>query len=97
VAVYRFVQDIPASPRHPTWQTLEMIEAGLARLANRPVLLIWGMRDWCFRPSCLERFRQHFPDARLLRLPDAGHWVVEEAPEEVAACLRDFLSSTAAT
>jgi haloalkane dehalogenase len=97
VAVYRFVQDIPASPRHPTWQTLERIEAGLAGLANRPALLIWGMRDWCFRPSCLDRFRQHFPDARVLRLPEAGHWVVEEAPEEVEAGLRDFFSSTVAT
>jgi haloalkane dehalogenase len=94
-AVYGFVQDIPASPRHRTWQTLARIEAGLGSLADRPVQMIWGMRDWCFRPSCLERFRQHFPAARVLRLPDAGHWVVEEAPREVEACLREFLEQTA--
>ena len=94
-AVYRFVEDIPASPRHPTWQTLERIEAALHCLADRPVQLIWGMRDWCFRPSCLARFEQHFPAARVLRLPTAGHWVVEEAPAEVESCVREFLAQTA--
>ncbi len=94
VAVYRFVKDIPSSPTHPTWQTLAEIEAGLPRFIDRPVQLIWGMRDWCFRPSCLERFRRHFPHARVLQLPNAGHWVVEEAAAEVEACLREFLQST---
>jgi haloalkane dehalogenase len=94
LAVYRFVQDIPASRRHPTWPTLERIEAGLGHLADRPVQLIWGLRDWCFRTECLERFERHFPSARVLRLPQAGHWVVEEAPAEVEACLRSFLDQT---
>ena len=91
VAVEGFVKDIPASPRHPTWQTLAQIEAGLSQFADRPVQLIWGLRDWCFRPTCLDRFQQHFPQAHVLRLPQAGHWVVEEAPEEVESCLREFL------
>src|SRR5262245_2294180 len=49
VAVDRFVKDIPFSPRHPTWRTLEQIEAGLPTLGQLPILLIWGMRHWCFR------------------------------------------------
>ena len=36
IAIDRFVQDIPASPRHPTWQTLQQIEEGLTQLADRP-------------------------------------------------------------
>src|SRR5207244_2671295 len=47
-AVYGFVKDIPAGPRHPTWQTLAKIESQLPALADRPALLIWGLRDWCF-------------------------------------------------
>jgi cis-3-alkyl-4-acyloxetan-2-one decarboxylase len=36
VAIDQFVRDIPFSPRHPTWQTLERIESGLAPLAISP-------------------------------------------------------------
>ena len=34
VAIDRFVRDIPFSPRHPTWQVLEQIEAGLPSLGR---------------------------------------------------------------
>ena len=91
VAVYRFVQDIPASPRHPTWHTLARIETGLASWSERPVQLIWGMRDWCFTPVCLDRLQQMFPAAEVVRLAQAGHWVVEEAPEQVIAAVDSFL------
>lgn len=90
-AIHRFVQDIPATPRHPTWQLLEEIEAGLPALADRPLQIIWGMRDWCFRPQCLQRFTEIFPAADVRRIDDAGHYVMLDAAEEVVACVADFL------
>lgn len=96
-AVYDFVQDIPLSERHPTWRTLGAIEDGLPELADLPVQLIWGMRDWCFTPECLRRFQQVWPRARSLELPDAGHWVVEDAPEQVRDELRVFLATGVAS
>src|SRR3954452_8594892 len=45
--VYGFVRDIPTSPRERTWQTLAAIERELPTFADRPIELIWGMRDWC--------------------------------------------------
>ena len=92
VAIDRFVKDIPASPRHPTWQTLEQMEQGLSQLSDWPVQLIWGMQDWCFRPSCLERFLKIFPHAEAHRLADASHYVVEDAPEQVIAHVDSFLT-----
>ena len=89
-AVYGFVKDIPASPRHPTWQVLEDIEQQLPSLADKPVQLIWGMRDWCFRPSCLERFEEIWPHAEAVRIDDAGHYVVLDAPETIIPALSDF-------
>src|SRR4029450_11897042 len=91
VAIDRFVRDIPFSPRHPTWQVLERIEAGLRSLGELPIQLIWGMRDWCFRPECLERFLTHWPRAEVHRLEDCGHYVVEDAHERIVPLVRTFL------
>jgi pimeloyl-ACP methyl ester carboxylesterase len=91
VAVDRFIRDIPFTKRHPTWRTLESIEAGLEGLAHRPIQLIWGMRDWCFRRECLERLLLHWPGAEVHRLDDCGHYVVEDAHERIVPLVRDFL------
>ncbi|MGD0896791.1 MAG: alpha/beta fold hydrolase [Thermoguttaceae bacterium] len=91
-ALYRFVRDIPLTRRHPTYATLAEIEAGLAGLANLPVCLIWGMLDWCFTPRFLDRFLDFYPQAEVHRLFDAGHYVLEDAPEEVAAIVEGFLA-----
>jgi cis-3-alkyl-4-acyloxetan-2-one decarboxylase len=91
-AIYDFVVDIPRSPRHPTYATLAEIEAGLARLSDRPLLLVWGMRDWCFTPACLDRFRELLPHAEVHPIETAGHWVVEDARAEVIDRVGTFLS-----
>jgi haloalkane dehalogenase len=92
-AVYGFVRDIPNGPEHPTWRALGQIERKLPMFAELPVLLVWGMRDWCFRPDCLERFLAAWPDAEVHPLPDVGHWVVEDAPDESLAIVEQFLAS----
>ncbi len=91
IAILRFVQDIPASPAHRTWQTLADLEQGLPELADRPSLLIWGMRDWCFTPACLERFQSLLPSAEVTRLDDAGHYVIEDAHERIVPRVAEFL------
>jgi haloalkane dehalogenase len=90
-ALYRFVMDIPLSPRHPTYKTLTNIEEALPKFRNKPVCLIWGMLDWCFTPDYLKRFLQFYPEADVHRLNDAHHYLVEDAPEEVINALNEFL------
>lgn len=89
----RFVQDIPLHEGIPSWGPLGEIEAGLPRLAEKPILLVWGMRDWCFTPEFLAGFRARFPQAEVLELPDAGHWVTEDAGPAVLERIRAFLSA----
>jgi haloalkane dehalogenase len=93
-AVHQFVQDIPASPRHPTWHALHAIESQLPELANVPSLLVWGARDWCFTTACLDRFVQDWPHAQVHRLEDVGHWVLEDAPDESAQLVENYLRRT---
>lgn len=93
VAVLRFVQDIPLDPTHPSYATLMGIEEGLPALAEKPMLLVWGMKDWCFTPAFLAQFERRFPRAETLRIEDAGHYVFEDAPERIIPRLREFLAS----
>ena len=90
-AVYQFVEDIPLSFRHPSYATIAEIEAGLAQFRGHPVCLIWGMQDWCFTPRYLARFLEFFPQAEVHRLADAGHYVVEDAHEQIVPILDAFV------
>ncbi|MGE3315874.1 MAG: alpha/beta fold hydrolase, partial [Planctomycetaceae bacterium] len=91
IAVQRFVEDIPLNAGHPSYETLVEVEEGLAQFRDKPLLFIWGMRDWCFTPKFLEEFEQRFPKAETLRIPDAGHYVFEDARDQVIERIRQFL------
>jgi cis-3-alkyl-4-acyloxetan-2-one decarboxylase len=95
-AVYGFVRDIPASPEHPSWRMLAEIERDLPKFAGVPISLVWGMRDWCFRPDCIDRFLTAWPGAEVQRLADVGHWVVEDAPAESLSIMEEFLGRSPA-
>jgi haloalkane dehalogenase len=92
-AVYRFVQDIPLRPSHPSYQTLLDIENGLAQFRGHPVCFIWGMKDWCFTPWFLEKFREFLPQAEVHKIEDAGHYVVQDSPEQVIEIMRGFFKA----
>lgn len=93
VAVWRFVRDIPMTRRHPTRETLTNLEKALPKLADLPVKLIWGMRDWCFNEVCLDRFASIFPHAEIHRFDDAGHYVIEDAHERIIPLVEDFVGA----
>jgi haloalkane dehalogenase len=93
VAVSAFVRDIPLSPLHPSWAALAKTEQGLRQFRDRPTLIVWGGRDFCFNDSFLERWRQELPQAKVHRIADAGHYVLEDAAEEVVPLLGQFLSA----
>ncbi len=92
VGILRFVQDIPMRPAHPTWPLIQAIDADLARLCDRPVLLQWGARDWCFDLAFYESWRSRFPEAEIDVYGDAGHYLLEDAGDRVAERVRAFLA-----
>lgn len=91
VAIARFVQDIPLSPRHPSYAELAATEAALAQFTALPACLVWGEQDWCFSRAFLAEWRRRLPNAEVHALPDAGHYLLEDAPREVVAHVRAFL------
>ena len=91
IATARFVQDIPTDPDHPSYTDLLLLERGLSSLRDKPTLLLWGERDWVFSTYFRDRFREYFPEATVRSLPQAHHLLFEDAPEEVAQAIGDFL------
>ncbi|MGW0356433.1 haloalkane dehalogenase [Nocardia nova] len=59
-----------------------------ALLGNKPALAVWGMRDMVFRPkACLPRLRAAFGDLEIVELPDARHFIQEQAPDAIAMAI----------
>ena len=92
IAILRFVQDIPMSPAHPTYKLVERIGEGLSVFKDRPMLIIWGEQDWCFTTDFLAEWQQRFPQAEVHRIPEAGHYVVEDAHEQIIPWVREFFA-----
>lgn len=95
VAIYRFVQDIPLEDSHPTRRTIRAIDARLALLRDRPMLIIWGKRDFIFTArDFLPAWQERFPTAEVHLLTDAGHYVVEDGYERILPLMTSFLKRT---
>jgi pimeloyl-ACP methyl ester carboxylesterase len=92
IAVARFVQDIPTNPDHPSYSDLLLLERSLGSLRHKKTMLLWGEKDWVFSPHFRDRFHEYFPEAIVRSLPQAHHLLFEDAPDETAAALREFLA-----
>jgi haloalkane dehalogenase len=92
IALLRFVQDIPMRPDHPTYKLVEEIGRGLSTFKDHPMLLIWGAQDWCFTEEFLAMWRERFPNAESHVIPDAGHYVVEDAYERIIPLVYEFFA-----
>lgn len=94
IAVLRFIQDIPLTQTDPSYSLMKTIEGGLAKFKNHPVLIIWGEKDFCFNDRFLERWKCLFPNAEVKKIPDAGHYVVEDGWEKIIPWMKAFLESS---
>jgi pimeloyl-ACP methyl ester carboxylesterase len=60
-----------------------------------PTLLVWGDRDPVLSPILLEGLGGYVASPTIRRLPDAGHWAVQEEPAGVAEAITRFLRDLA--
>ncbi|GHF53660.1 alpha/beta fold hydrolase [Streptomyces morookaense] len=93
-ALARFIQDVPITRSDPGWALLAVVERMLPALDRTPMLVGWGMRDPVLRPPLADVWQQRFPHAHVLRFPDAGHYVLEDARAELVPAIRHFLDTT---
>ena len=62
-----------------------------AAFADKPALLLWGLKDIAFRRKELERWKRALPDHDLHEFEECGHFLAEEAPNKVVSALRGFM------
>ena len=62
-------------------------------LQLKKILIAWGMKDIGFRENELKTWMQAFPDAKVVRFEDAGHFVVEEKAAEFIAEMKNLMRS----
>ncbi len=66
-----------------------------AELAKKPALVIWGEADRTLHAQhFLPLFSQAFPKGHVHRLPGVGHYSPEDAPEEVAQLVAEFVAAS---
>ena len=92
IATLRFVQDIPLAPGDRAWDTVVATEENLGVLADRPALALWGMKDFVFDRHFLDVWIRTWPRLEVHRFDDAGHYVLEDAADEIVPLVREFLA-----
>ena len=83
-AILVFPREIPADSTGRVADFMGEVEEGLASLRDKPTMIAWAMKDIAFLPQYLDDlWLPAFPNADVLRLPDAGHYLQEDAHERI--------------
>lgn len=91
IATLRFVQDIPLGPSDRSFEAAKRVDENLHRFADLPMLICWGERDFVFDRHFLDEWRRRFPDATVHTFADAGHYVLEDAADQIVPLVGAFL------
>lgn len=90
IATFAFVQALSGNGK---WYAV--LNEKSERIASKPVLMLWGMRDR-FVPAAqlLPLWKKLWTNARYVEIDNAGHFMEEEVPERVAEEIERFLCKT---
>jgi pimeloyl-ACP methyl ester carboxylesterase len=58
-----------------------------------PTLVLWGEKDTALLTGLLDGLDRCIPDLRIVRAPDASHWIVHEKPELVCSEIAGFVKA----
>lgn len=94
IATLKFVQDIPLTPKDPSYALVASVEKNLHNLSHIPLLILWGKHDFVFDSDYLSEWQRRFPQAEAHHFSDAGHYVLEDLPDDVIRIIKSFIVRT---
>jgi pimeloyl-ACP methyl ester carboxylesterase len=56
-----------------------------------PTLILWGQEDGWLDPKISEEVQRRIPGSQRALIPEAGHFAMEDQPDEVSRLLHNFL------
>lgn len=95
IATLRFVQDIPLKPGDRAFDLVSSVSEGIGQFRNLPMLICWGELDFVFDRHFLAEWRRRFPESEIHSYADCGHYILEDAGDEVVPLIAEFLDRTA--
>jgi haloalkane dehalogenase len=91
IAVHRFVQDIPLEENDRAYSVVKETADALVLLVDKPMLICWGLKDFVFGHQFLDEWVRRFPGADVQRFEDCGHYILEDAGEDIIPLLCEFV------
>jgi haloalkane dehalogenase len=70
---------------------LSTIESRLPALAAKPIEFVFGLKDLGTRPSDIETWLRHYPDAGVQKIAGASHFTQEDCPENYVIAIERIL------
>lgn len=92
ISTLRFVQDIPLKEGDRNYQLVSDIEASLVKFTQVPTLICWGVQDFVFDKHFLSVWREKMPHAEIHEFADCGHYILEDAKDEVIGHIKQFMA-----
>lgn len=92
ISTLRFVQDIPLKVGDRNYQLVSEIAAALEQFKSLPMMICWGLQDFVFDRHFLDEWRRRFPDAKVHEFTDCGHYILEDASDQVVEHIREFMA-----
>jgi len=71
---------------------LREVAGNLPKLADRPVLIVWGMKDFAFREAERQRFERIFSKHKTVLFDNASHFLQEDAGDRISESIKAFRS-----
>jgi cis-3-alkyl-4-acyloxetan-2-one decarboxylase len=96
LATLKFVQTIPLSRTDPDFHIVSDTAKRLHRLTEKPMLILWGKKDFVFDMDYFNHWRYLFPNAHFQLFESAGHYVMEDRKSEIVHEIRRFLKNDTA-
>jgi pimeloyl-ACP methyl ester carboxylesterase len=85
---YRASVMYPPSPQDPGAKKLQLKREDF--VVRVPTLVLWGERDAALLTGCIEDIESVVPDLKLVRVPEATHWIARERTDLVIREIEAF-------
>jgi pimeloyl-ACP methyl ester carboxylesterase len=85
-----FIRDVPLTENDVSAPLMGHINESLSSI-DLPLHMVWGMRDRVFVAAFVDQWQAVFPGSACVEL-EAGHYLVEDRPDEVAAAIGAFVA-----